>query len=69
MEVKCPGATGYVTGREQARILFTSAAETESLAVHEFVHIVSLFVVPSLQITLAGCGSRWLFMNWEDEHN
>ena len=57
MEVKCPGATGYVTGREQARILFTSAAETESVAVHEFAHIVSLFVVPNF-----ANNPRWL---WE----
>lgn len=38
-----PGSTGYITGKEEARLLYLDP-RSEITAVHEFVHLLTLFV-------------------------
>ena len=53
--VRYPGATGYVYGKSEIRILFWTGSPQDAL--HEFCHIVSLYVNNNF-----GNNPRWL---WE----
>jgi hypothetical protein len=51
-----PGATGYVNGKEEVRVLHVGR-NTGIIAVHELVHVITLFMSPNF-----GNNPRWL---WE----
>lgn len=44
MNNRNPGALGYVNGRDEVRMYYTGSSYLPSAAVHEFTHIVTLYV-------------------------